>query len=114
MNQSFERQSMIIGEDATRTLAAKKVAIFGLGGVGSYVAEALARCGIGELTLCDSDTVSRTNINRQLCALESRYTLPPAAFKSESIVFTPLKQPRRTIDILRNSLAREGATEVST
>jgi tRNA A37 threonylcarbamoyladenosine dehydratase len=71
MNQSFERQSMIIGEDATRTLAAKKVAIFGLGGVGSYVAEALARCGIGELTLCDSDTVSRTNINRQLCALES-------------------------------------------
>ena len=62
---------MIIGEDATRTLAAKKVAIFGLGGVGSYVAEALARCGIGELTLCDSDTVSRTNINRQLCALES-------------------------------------------
>lgn len=71
MNQRFLRQSLIIGEEATKALATKKVALFGVGGVGSYAAEALARCGIGTVELIDSDTVSESNINRQLCALES-------------------------------------------
>ncbi len=71
MNKKFERQSLIIGEEATERLSTKKVALFGVGGVGSYAAEALARCGIGHIELIDSDMVSESNINRQLCALTS-------------------------------------------
>ena len=71
MSESFERQSLIIGEEATRLLATRTVALFGVGGVGSYAAEALARCGVGKIVLIDHDTVSKTNINRQLCALTS-------------------------------------------
>lgn len=71
MSQRFERQSLIIGQDATDALARKSVALFGVGGVGSYAAEALARCGVGRITLIDHDTVSESNINRQLCALSS-------------------------------------------
>ena len=67
----FERQSLIIGEEATERLGTKKVALFGVGGVGSYAAEALARCGVGSIELIDSDRVSESNINRQLCALTS-------------------------------------------
>ena len=67
----FERQSLIIGGEATERLGTKKVALFGVGGVGSYAAEALARCGVGCIELIDSDAVSVSNINRQLCALTS-------------------------------------------
>ena len=76
MNKRFERQSLIIGEEATEYLATKTVALFGVGGVGSYAAEALARCGVGHVVLIDSDTVSESNINRQLCALSSTVGLP--------------------------------------
>lgn len=76
MNTKFERQSLIIGEDATELLSHKKVALFGVGGVGSYAAEALARCGVGSIELIDSDTVSESNINRQLCALTSTIGKP--------------------------------------
>ena len=62
---------MLLGEDAVSALASKKVALFGLGGVGSYAAEALARSGIGTLEIIDNGRVSQSNINRQLCALES-------------------------------------------
>lgn len=71
MSNRFERQSLLIGENATELLSRKKVALFGVGGVGSYAAEALARCGLGSIELIDSDTVSESNINRQLCALTS-------------------------------------------
>ena len=62
---------MILGGDALDRLRRSHVAVFGLGGVGSYVVEALCRAGVGELTLIDGDTVSVTNINRQLYALHS-------------------------------------------
>ena len=62
---------MLYGEDSTEKLKNANVAIFGIGGVGSYTAEALARCGVGNITLIDNDTVSYTNINRQLVALHS-------------------------------------------
>ncbi len=71
MEQRFEREAMLIGTEAVEKLAKKKVALFGVGGVGSYAAEALARAGIGEIELIDNDAVSVTNINRQLCALTS-------------------------------------------
>lgn len=71
MNERFQREAMLIGHDALALLSASRVALFGLGGVGSYAAEALARSGVGSLVLIDHDVVSRSNINRQLCALES-------------------------------------------
>ena len=76
MDERFEREVMLMGEDALEVLRRSRVALFGVGGVGSYVAEALARCGVGYLELIDNDVVSRSNINRQLCALESTVGLP--------------------------------------
>lgn len=71
MDERFLRNEMMWGTDAQQRISRSHVIIFGLGGVGSYVAECLARSGIGELTLVDSDTVSVSNRNRQLQALES-------------------------------------------
>ena len=85
MNKRFERQSLIIGEDATRRLSTKKVALFGVGGVGSYAAEALVRCGIGHIVLIDNDTVSQSNINRQLCALTSTVGQPKVAVVAQRL-----------------------------
>ncbi len=70
-DEIFKRNSLYWGEDNQNLLAAKNVAIFGLGGVGGFCAEALARAGIGSLTLVDFDTVSKSNINRQIIALNS-------------------------------------------
>ena len=69
---------MILGDAAMDKLRRSHVAVFGLGGVGSYAAEALCRAGIGQLTLIDGDTVSLSNINRQLYALHSTVGLPKA------------------------------------
>ena len=71
MKEEFEREASLLGEEAVEKLANSYVALFGLGGVGSYAAEALARSGVGRILLVDSDKVSRSNINRQLCALQS-------------------------------------------
>lgn len=68
---AFSRMEMLVGSVAMATLAQKKVAVFGIGGVGSYVAEGLARAGIGKLVLVDHDTVCLTNLNRQLHAMHS-------------------------------------------
>lgn len=70
MNQ-FSRTQLIFGEDGMKKLSQSRVAVFGLGGVGGYVTEALARSGIGALDLIDNDTVSLTNLNRQILALHS-------------------------------------------
>ena len=71
MKEEFEREAALLGEDAVEKLSRSFVALFGLGGVGSYAAEALARSGVGRILLVDSDKVSRSNVNRQLCALQS-------------------------------------------
>ena len=78
MNQRFIRTEMMLGTDAMARLSRCHVAVFGLGGVGSYAVEALARSGVGELTLVDQDTLSVSNINRQLFALESTVGLSKA------------------------------------
>ena len=67
----FCRTSMLIGEQALQKIKDSNVAVFGLGGVGSYVVEALARAGVGRLTVVDCDVVDISNINRQLFALHS-------------------------------------------
>ena len=71
MENIFSRNELFWGEDNQKLLSLKHVAVFGLGGVGGYCAESLARAGVGELTIVDFDTVSSTNINRQLVALHS-------------------------------------------
>lgn len=76
MQEQFLRTQMLFGEEAMRSLQNSHVAVFGLGGVGSYAVEALVRSGVGELTLIDDDTVSVTNLNRQLEALHSTVGQP--------------------------------------
>lgn len=68
MDNRFIRSAMLLGEDGIEDLHKKKVAIFGIGGVGSFVAEALGRCGIGHLVLIDFDDIVVSNINRQIHA----------------------------------------------
>lgn len=67
----FDRTEALIGKVGLEKLHKSKIAVFGVGGVGGYVCEALARSGVGELHLFDKDTVSETNINRQIVALRS-------------------------------------------
>lgn len=71
MDETFLRNEMMLGAPAMERLRSAHVCVFGLGGVGSYAVEALARAGIGELTLVDQDAYSQSNINRQLGALQS-------------------------------------------
>ena len=71
MKEEFLRTAMLLGEDAVAKLNQARVAIFGIGGVGGYTLEALARAGVGALDLIDNDTVSRSNINRQILATHS-------------------------------------------
>lgn len=68
MEEPFSRTAMLLGEEALERLSRARVALFGLGGVGGYALEALVRGGVGRLDLVDSDTVSVTNLNRQLLA----------------------------------------------
>ena len=69
--ERFKRTVSLIGKDGFSKLNSKKVIVFGLGGVGSYIAEALVRSGVRKLAVVDSDVVAESNINRQLIALES-------------------------------------------
>lgn len=75
---AFSRTRLLLGSEAMEKLKNARVAVFGLGGVGGFVVEALARSGVGALDLIDHDTVSLTNINRQLLALHSTVGLPKA------------------------------------
>ena len=71
MNEQFSRTQILLGADAVEKLRHARVAVFGIGGVGGYTVEALVRCGVGQLDLIDSDTVSISNINRQILATHS-------------------------------------------
>ena len=69
--ERYSRTRFLLGQEAMDKLKNAHVAIFGMGGVGGYVAEALARCGVGKLTMVDHDTISLSNINRQILATEA-------------------------------------------
>lgn len=71
MNNMFYRTEMLLGKDSLETLKNSRVAVFGLGGVGGYVAEALVRSGLGAIDLIDSDTIDITNLNRQIFATQN-------------------------------------------
>ena len=75
----YSRTALVLGSDGLQKLRNARVAVFGLGGVGGYVVEALARAGIGALDLVDHDTIGLTNINRQLFALHSTLGMSKAA-----------------------------------
>ena len=83
MNERNIRTVMLIGEAAAERLRNSRVAVFGVGGVGGYAVEALARSGIGTLDLIDRDTVSVSNINRQIIALTSTIGRPKAEVAAE-------------------------------
>ncbi len=71
MSEIFSRTELLLGEEAVSKLSGKRVAVFGVGGVGGYVCEALVRSGVGAFDLCDNDTVAVSNINRQIIATKS-------------------------------------------
>ena len=85
MDEKTLRARMLLGEAAMEKLKRSHVAVFGVGGVGSWCAEALCRSGVGRLTLVDRDTVSESNRNRQLCALGSTVGLPKAEVMAERL-----------------------------
>ena len=71
MNSQFERTELMLGSEGIKRLNNSSVCVFGVGGVGSFVCEALARMGIGKITIVDNDTISISNLNRQIIALHS-------------------------------------------
>ena len=103
METPFSRTELLFGREAMEKLAASRVAVFGIGGVGGYVTEALARCGVGALDLIDRDRVSVSNLNRQIIALRSTVGMlkvdaararildinPDAAVRTYSVFYTP-------------------------
>jgi len=86
MEEQFSRTARLIGADALEKLAHAHVAVFGVGGVGGYVVEALARTGVGELTLVDSDTVAPSNLNRQILALHTNVGRPKVEVARERVL----------------------------
>ncbi len=89
----FHRTQLLLGAEAMEKLKKSRVAIFGLGGVGGYVAEALARSGVSRLELIDHDTISPSNINRQILALHSTVGMPKAeAAKARVLDINPEAQ----------------------
>lgn len=86
MEERTLRARMLLGEPAMEKLRQSRVAVFGLGGVGSWCAEALARSGLGSLVLIDQDSAGESNINRQLCALYSTLGQPKAEIMARRIL----------------------------
>ncbi|MEL7648541.1 MAG: tRNA threonylcarbamoyladenosine dehydratase [Sedimentibacter sp.] len=86
MLNEFSRTQLLLGEEAMEKLKNAKVAIFGIGGVGSYAAEALARCGIGSFALFDDDKVCLTNINRQIIATRKTIGIKKVDVMAERIL----------------------------
>lgn len=85
MRERTKRTEMLLGAEAMERLCAAHVIVFGLGGVGSWCAEALARSGVGRLKLVDEDSVAESNLNRQVCALGSTIGRPKAEVMAERL-----------------------------
>ena len=83
MSEQFMRTELLRGKDAMEQLLNKRVAIFGIGGVGGYVCEALVRSGIGHFDLIDKDVVSLSNLNCQIIALHSTVGKPKVEVMKE-------------------------------
>lgn len=97
MLHEFSRTELLIGKEGLETLRKSTVAIFGIGGVGSYVAEGLVRSGVGHFVLIDDDLICLTNINRQLHATRKTVGRPKVEVMKERILDINLKAEVRTI-----------------
>lgn len=109
MDERYSRTAMLIGEEAVMKLRRSHVLVCGVGGVGSFICEALARAGVGHLTLLDFDTVSVSNINRQLIALTSTVGRNKAQVMAERIADI---DPDTRVDMLDMFFSSENADEV--
>lgn len=107
MEERYTRQEMLLGSQAMTRLYNAHVAVFGLGGVGSYTAEALARGGVGELTLVDHDSYGPSNINRQLGALTSTLGHSKASVMGQRISDINPQIEVHTIEAMYTSENRE-------
>lgn len=108
MTNQFSRTELLVGAETIRRYSESRVAVFGIGGVGGYVVEALARSGIGTLDLIDNDTVSLTNINRQIIATHSsvgRYKVDVAKERVKDI------NPQATVNVYRTFYLPETAAQ---
>lgn len=107
MNAFYERTARMLGEEAVEKLKNARIALFGLGGVGGHAAEALARAGVGHLTLVDGDTVSESNMNRQLFAVQSTVGLPKteAAKRRLSDINPSIKIDARPLFVTADNLS---------
>ena len=104
MMEQFIRTQMLLGPEAMERLQSSHVAIFGLGGVGSWCAEALCRTGVGQLTLVDHDVISASNLNRQAAALHSTLGMEKAEATGAAAPAIPVTD---TIKRVENGLAVE-------
>ena len=86
MNDYFKRTELVIGREGMEVLSQSTVAIFGIGGVGSFAAEALTRSGIGKIILIDYDIIDITNINRQIHATSRTIGLPKVEVMRERLL----------------------------
>lgn len=86
MTEEFARTTLLLGEEGLARLQSAHVIVFGIGGVGGFTAEALARAGVGALTLVDADTVAPSNLNRQIIALRSTLGRPKAEVMGERVL----------------------------
>lgn len=86
MKEQFERTGLLLGEEAVELLQQKRVAVFGIGGVGGFTVEALVRSGVGAIDLIDKDEVSVTNINRQIIATQKTLGMPKVEVMKERIL----------------------------
>ncbi len=99
MEEQFLRTAYVIGDEAIEKLKRSKVILFGVGGVGSFCAEALARAGVGTLTLVDPDTVAVSNLNRQLVALRSTVGKNKAEVMKDRIMDINLDADVKALDL---------------
>ena len=108
MLNEFSRTELLIGKEGMEKLANSKVAVFGVGGVGGYTVEALARSGVGQLDLIDNDKVSLTNINRQIIATHSSLDKYKVDVAKERILDI---NPKAVVNTYKIFFTRENAEE---
>lgn len=110
MQSRFSRTELLLGKDKVAGLKDKRVAVFGVGGVGGYVVEALARSGVGNLDLIDSDTVNITNINRQIIATTKTVGQYKVDVAKERILDI---NPEATVNVYKCFFLPENASDFS-
>ena len=109
IKEQFSRTARLYGEDAMEKLSRSSVLLFGVGGVGSYVAESLARAGVGRMCLVDSDEVCESNINRQAMALHSTIGKKKAEVMAERMMDI---NPDMTVDVKTVFYLPENADDI--